>query len=318
MKNKKIGRTAKNPFQIPLAGFRDIFIRIKSKMINDNMSLIAAGLAFYIITAFIPFLLAVIICYGFFNDPIEINIHLSVLKDYLPGELYLFLENQIFQLIENLSKLTEIEAIIATLLAVYNASKGTKALIRALNTIYKEKEEGRKFIVKIIKPLVCIIFLSIFLAIIMILLSALQVIIKFFEFDYSNSKILFIASTIVLFFIISGLLGAIYKYFPNRKRAKWQWVSLGSFTATILWGIGSFAFTWYVTNLANYNASYGVLGTFIVGMIWTYMTSYIVLLGAQINAEVEHQTRIDSTVGEDKPMGERGAEVADTIGESFR
>jgi len=109
-------------------------------------------------------------------------------------------------------------------------------------------------------------------------------------------------------------LGVIYRYAPNRDTPKWQWLTWGAVIATVLCLTGSLLFSYYVRNFSGYNALYGSLGVVVILMMWLLLSIYCVLLGAEINAEIEYQTRVDSTVGEPDPMGERGAHVADTVG----
>jgi membrane protein len=108
-------------------------------------------------------------------------------------------------------------------------------------------------------------------------------------------------------------LAVLYRYGPDRRAARWQWVSVGSVFAAVTW-IAAFLFSWYLASFANYNATYGSLGAVVGLMIWLWISTILVLLGAELNAEIEHQTARDSTVGDEKPLGVRGAVMADTVG----
>ena len=120
-----------------------------------------------------------------------------------------------------------------------------------------------------------------------------------------------LAGLVVL--VVAGL-AALYRFAPSRREARWQWLSVGGVAAAILWLVSSALFSWYIANFGHYNVTYGSLGAAIGMMMWMWISAIAVLLGAQLNAEIEHQTARDSTVGPDKPLGRRGAMKADTIG----
>src|SRR4029077_2761666 len=118
---------------------------------------------------------------------------------------------------------------------------------------------------------------------------------------------------VLLIVLLTGL-AVLYRYGPDRRVARWQWVSVGSVFATLTWFVASFLFSWYLASFANYNATYGSLGAVVGLMIWLWISNTVMLLGAELNAEIEHQTARDSTVGAEKPLGARGAIMADTVG----
>jgi membrane protein len=109
-------------------------------------------------------------------------------------------------------------------------------------------------------------------------------------------------------------LSVLYRYGPSRHAAKWQWISLGAVFATLTWFAGSAALSYYFANFANYNATYGSLGAAVGTMMWMWMSAIVVLFGAELNSEIEHQTARDTTIGAEKPLGARGATMADTVG----
>jgi len=111
-------------------------------------------------------------------------------------------------------------------------------------------------------------------------------------------------------------LAVLYRYGPSRRRAKWRWLSVGSVFAASVWLLVSVLFSWYLGNFANYNATYGSLGAVVGLMMWMWMwlSTIVVLVGAELNSEIEHQTARDSTIGPPKPLGVRGAVMADTVG----
>ncbi len=118
---------------------------------------------------------------------------------------------------------------------------------------------------------------------------------------------------IILAAIIYFSLGITYKVAPDRKNPKFRWTNWGSLFATVVWLGGSLLFTLYVNNFGNYDKAYGSIAAVIILLLWFYLTGFIVILGAEINSETEHQTETDTTVGKPKPMGERGAYYADRV-----
>ena len=116
--------------------------------------------------------------------------------------------------------------------------------------------------------------------------------------------------------MVGGGILLIYRFGPSRERARLTWLSWGALFSTLLWLVASFGFSFYFTNFGNYNVTYGALGTLIGFMVWTWISVIILIVGAEINAELEHQTARDTTTGAPQPIGERGAYVADTVGEA--
>jgi membrane protein len=119
-----------------------------------------------------------------------------------------------------------------------------------------------------------------------------------------------------MFLILMVALAVLYRFGPSRREARWEWLSVGALFASVLWIAGSTALSWYLSNFGNYSATYGSLGAAIGLMMWMWMSATIVLFGAELNSEIEHQTAVDSTIGRPKPMGARGAVMADTLGPS--
>lgn len=190
---------------------------------------------------------------------------------------------------------------------------GVKAMIEALNVIYEQKE-GRSFITLNLVALIFTLagFAAFLLAIATIVV--LPLIFSPFGLGSLTETLTRIARWPVLLMVILIGLAVLYRYGPDRRAARWQWVTVGSVFAAVTWIIASFLFSWYVTSFANYNATYGSLGAVIGLMIWLWISTIVVLLGAELNAEIEHQTARDSTIGADKPLGARGAVMADTVG----
>jgi membrane protein len=197
--------------------------------------------------------------------------------------------------------------------SLWSAMSGVKAIIDALNVIYEQKE-GRNVLKLNVVALVFTLagFAAFLLAIAAIVI--LPLILSPIGLGSMTETLTRIARWPVLLVVLLIGLAVLYRYGPDRRAARWQWVSVGSVFAAVTWIAASFLFSWYLASFANYNATYGSLGAVVGLMIWLWISTILVLLGAELNAEIEHQTSRDSTVGDEKPLGVRGAVMADTMG----
>lgn len=308
------GRNAKWPTKIPKSGWKDILLRIKDNIGKDNVSVISAGIAFFFFLAVFPAIGAMVAIYGLVSDPIEIREHLATLAVVLPPEALAILQDQLTRVAESGESVLSFGVFFGIALAVWSSSKGIKALIKGLNVVYKEKD-GRNFI-----KFNAVAYSITFCAILFALLS-LAAIVAFPAFvsmvvlsDFAKTISSILRWPLLAIFVMLGL-ALLYRYAPHREHAKFRWVSWGSFIATVLWIVISVLFSFYVAKSGKFNETYGSLGAVIILQMWFYMTAFAVLLGGEFNSEIEHQTRIDSTVDPPRPMGDRGAYVADTVGE---
>jgi membrane protein len=309
------GRSASRPSQIPRRGWRDILLRVKEEQSKDNLSMIAAGVAYYWFFAVFPALAAAVSIYGLAADPQELQRHIDSISGVMPKEAYEILRDQLTAIVQHSGGALSLGMIAGILLTLWSANKGMQALMTALNIVYDEKERRGFIRLNLISLLLtfCAIVLGLIAIAFVIAVPALMGILNLpgaiqALFTYLRWPLLGI-------FLIFALAVA-YRFCPDRDSPKWRWVSWGSASATLLWLSGSALFSVYVANFGSYSKTYGSMGAVIILLMWFYLTSYIILLGGELNAEMEHQTRKDSTTGRPKPMGRRDAYVADTSGES--
>jgi membrane protein len=308
------GRAAETPREIPAPGWRDVLWRVKDEMSRDNLSLVAAGVAFYALLAIFPAIAAVVSIYGLVADPQTVEQQLAATSQVLPEQARSIIEEQLTRVTSGASTALGFGAIIGLLLAIWSANKGTQSLITALNIVYDE-EEKRGFVRLTLISLGLTLGIFLFL---IVCIAALAVMPALFGNLGLPEDIRRLASwlrwpILGLAFVIG--LAAFYRFAPSRDEPRWRWVSWGAVLATVLWLIGSALFSWYVSNFGSYNETYGSIGAVVVLMMWLWLSALIVLLGAELNAEMEHQTERDTTRGRGQPLGERGAYVADTVGE---
>jgi membrane protein len=308
------GRHAKAPWQIPLKGWKDIFWRTYQQIGEDRLLAVAAGVVFYGLLAVFPAVTALVSLYGLFASPAAISEQLALLSGILPDSAVEILREQIGRLTANSSKLG-LGFIFGLAIALWSANSGMKAIMDALNVVYEEKEK-RGFIK------LNLVSLGFTLAGIGVLLLAvatvvvLPVALNFIGLHNATDSLLRIARWPLLTLVIILGLAVLYRYGPSRREPRWQWISVGSVVAAVAWLISSALLSWYLANFAHYDATYGSLGAGIGMMIWMWISSIVILFGAQLNSEIEHQTIRDSTVPGDKPLGARGAAMADTVGKA--
>jgi membrane protein len=307
------GRRATAPWEIPWRGWKDIFWRIYAS-INDNRLLaVAAGVVFYSLLAIFPAVAAFVSLYGLIADASTIDGHLSLASGILPAGAVDILHDQITKLTAKSDAKLSLGFIAGLGVALWSANAGMKAIIDALNVVYDEKEK-RSF-VKL--NLVSLLFTLVAILSLMVALTA--VIIAPIIFSMVGLSTFFSLAIVVLrwpllLILATFALAAIYRYGPSRREARWRWLSVGSVAAGTGWLISSLLFSWYIANFGAYNATYGSLGAAVGMMMWMWISAIVILLGAELNAEIEHQTAHDSTVGSEKPLGRRGAVMADTVG----
>ncbi len=307
------GRRAERPRDIPKAGWRDIARRTWNELGDDHVSMIAAGVAFYILLALFPAIAAVISIWGLVADPAQIEQQIEAISGALPQQAASIIKDQARRLASSAGGALSLGAIFGLLLTLYSASKGTKALIEGLNIIYDEEEE-RGFLRLNLVALGLTLGVLIVMIVALGLIAVVPAVLDSLGLGSTAKTLIAWLRWPLLFVIALGILAVFYRYAPSRDEARWRWVSWGSAIATLLWIVGSIAFSLYVRNFGSYNETYGSLGAVIILLTWLWLTAFIVLLGAELNAEMEHQTARDTTAGRPQPMGRRGARMADTVG----
>ncbi len=309
---RSLGRLATHPGDIPWRGWRRVIRRTLREIITDRVSLVAAGCAFYATLALFPTLSTLIAIYGLAFDPKTVEPQLASLRDLLPASTFTLIAAKVHDLVAQPRGNLTFSLVLSSLIALWFSAAGTKALLSALNLAYEEREQ-RSFL-----RYQLIAFGLTFGAIVagalclagLLLLPAVE---SFLGLSAWTKELSRIASLAVLVVFVLFSLSLLYRFGPSRRAAGWHWVTPGSAVATLLWLVASAAFSFYVGHIASYDATYGPLGTAVGVMMWFYVTAFVVLLGAEFNAELELQTAMDTTEGPEKPIGERGAYVADHV-----
>lgn len=275
------------------------------------MPLLAAGVAFWLFLSLFPSIIALITVFGLVTDPQEAARQVEQVAAVLPDDASETLSEQV-ESITSTQKDSLTFGLVASLLgALWAASAGTMNLIKATNIAYDEGER-RGFVKLRAIALVTTLVLVLFVAVSVALIAVVPVVLEYVGLGFAATVASQVLRWVGLVVLVAAGLALLYRYAPSRDGAKVRWISIGAGIATVLWVLGSAAFSFYVSNFARYNETYGAIAGVIVLLLWLYLTSFVVLLGAEINAEAEHQTTRDTTKGDDRPMGERGAFVADT------
>jgi membrane protein len=308
----KLGHGARTPTQIPAAGWWDVLKRVWNETGSDQMSLIAASCAFYALLALFPAISVLISLYGLLFDPAAVQSQVQAMQGVLPDAAYQMISQRVTDVASTTSSALSWGLGIGIAFALWSASAGTKALMSSLNIAYEE-EEKRGFIKYNLAALGFTLVGIIGVTVALTVIVGLPAILHLDWLGPMGAIAARVISYVVLLgFVILGL-ALVYRYAPSRDEAKWRWLTPGSILAAVVWLVASVGFSFYVSNFGSYDATYGSLGAVIVVLMWFYISAFVVMLGAELNAELELQTQDDTTSGPDRPMGRRGAFVADNV-----
>lgn len=307
------GRHANHPLQIPWAGWKDILWRTYSEMFSDRVLSIAGGVAFFVLFAILPAITALVSAYGLVFDASTITHSLSMASGMIPDDVLDLLRQQATRIASQNNGALGIGVIAGILVMLWSAMSGVKAMIDALNVIYEEQESRNFFRFNLVALAFTLGSFAIFLLAIGAVV-AVPAMLSWLKIPAATATLMRIARWPALLTVLLVGLAILYRNGPNRRAPRWQWVSVGSVFASVTWISASYLFSWYLAKFNSYNATYGSLGAVVATMMWLWISTTVVLLGAELNAEIEHQTARDSTIDGDKPLGERGAVMADTVG----
>jgi membrane protein len=306
------GRDAKRPGHIPWQGWKDVLWRVKDEIGNDRIGTIAAGTTFFVLLALFPALGALVSLYGLVADPATIQSHVDDLRGIVPAAMLDIVGEELKRLSEKGGTLG-LSFAITLVLALWSANSGMKAIFDALNVAYDE-EEKRSFFQLLKTSLLFTVGAILFFILLLNVVIGVPIIVNFLHLGPLGDLLITVLPGLVLFGVAILAIALLYRYGPSRTEPKWRWVTPGSLAAAIVWVIGSAAFSYYLSNFGDYAGTYGSLAAAIGAMMWIYISLYIVLAGAELNSEIEHQTAEDTTVGPEKPLGSRGATMADRVG----
>jgi membrane protein len=304
---------ARSPWLLSLRDARQAIKRIWLMWGFHNLSLLAGGVAFFSFLALTPLIAATVLLYGLIADVSTVERQVAVLARLIPHDAASVLETQLLQVVTTSSSVVGIGLIVALAISIYGGTYAANGLIAALNVINTELET--RGVIALTKRAIFLTLATIMVGLTGLISGGLFAWLTSFAGPWLGAftVILKAISWISAFVLGTWGFALIMRYGPDRRPAKWRWLTPGAVIATLLWMASSFGFSLYVAYVANYGATYGSLSAIVVFLLWLYLTAYGALLGALVNAELERQTAADSTEGADRPIGARGAVVADTV-----
>ena len=309
------GRKANAPTDIPMRGWRDVGWRMWAGFNEDRILLVAAGATFYLLLALFPALTAFVSLYGFVADPRTIADHIAFLGGVLPSGGLEIINTQLQALVKQDSDALSAGFLLGLAIALVSANSGIKSLFEGMNVAYGETE-NRSFVKLNALSLVFTMGGILVGVCLIVSVGIVPAMLAFLRLDQWTELLISLLRWPLLLLLVGGGMTVLFRYGPSREKAKWRWLSVGAALATLVWLAASWAFSFYLQNFADYNATYGTLGAVIGFMMWTWISVIILLVGAELNAELEHQTSKDSTTGLPQPLGSRGAQMADTVGKA--
>lgn len=304
------GRRADSPGEIPRRGWKEVLRRVGAEVQRDQITFVGAAIAFYLMLGFVPLIGAVVSIYGLVADPGDVQRQSEQLRGVVPGEVLQLLQSQMSRLAQ--SPGAGVALVVGIVLALWSGSAAMEALMTGLNTAYDEPEKRGFFRRKLTS-------LGLTLASVLVVVVAVgsavlsPAILHFAHLPTVVEQLVRWLAWPVLLVLIILWVSVIYRFGPSRDRPKWRWVSWGAAVAALIWVAISAGFSFYVSRFGNYQGSYGSLGAVMILLLWFYLSALATLLGAELNAELEHQTARDSTEGTAEPLGKRGAHVADEV-----
>jgi len=301
---------ARKPKELNLKDWWRISKRIIKQIKTDHIIIVAPGVAFFLFLAVFPAILALVSLYGLIFDPEQVQDQLSQLTVLLPADAGELIIGALSKISGQPDPQLEWEVIITLLISLWTANLGTKALFRGINITYEEKSNrnffqlnGLSLLFTISGILVGIISLA--------FIVGFPVLIRHLDVPPFINNLITFGRWVFLGILIIIFIAMIYKFAPERRNARFRWVTWGSAIATLLWLGASWAFSFYVDNFGNFDKKYGAVASVVILMLWFLITGFLILLGAEINSEMEYQTKKDTTIGKNRPLGERDAFHAD-------
>ena len=307
------GHEARSPAEMPAPAWKDIVSRTYVRIWDDNVGLVAAGVAFYGFFALLSLLGLIVLVYGFAADPFTVIEHMRALTAVLPTDVAFVIGDQLMTAVQASQKTKGLGILLAFLVATYGGTNGAASVITALNIAYEEKEKRsllRFYLIAVTMTLGALV-----VALAALAATAALAFLQHLTPRTPGPLVMVgkVLGYIALALVAAGIASVLYRFGPSREDARWKWITPGSAFAAVTWLLLTWAFGIYVGRFTNYHATYGSLGAVVALLSWMYLSSYAFIVGAELNSEIEHQTAVDSTTGSPKIMGERGAWAADNV-----
>ena len=309
------GRLAGNPLAIPPKGWKDVAWRTLREVGTDNLPAVAGGVTYFNLLALFPAIGVFVSLYGLFADVTQVRGQLDQMAVFIPPAALKLIGDQMIRLAGTHGGSLSLAFVVSLLLSAWSANAGMKSFFNGLNIAYDETER-RSYLRRTVLTYGFTLAALVFVTIVAGLLVAVPLILSWIDLPGLDVAWLPLR-WLILFALAAASFSVFYRYGPSREPPRWRWVGIGGVAAALLWLVGSLGFSWYANHVVHLDATYGPLGAVIGFMLWIWFSVLVVLIGAELNAEIEHQTALDSTTGAPLPMGVRGAAMADTVGLAF-
>jgi membrane protein len=299
---------ADTPTKISARGWRRVLRRTWAEFSEDRSPAVAGGATFFALLALFPALAVFVSLYGLFADVGDARRQILTLRGILPGGAVSVLGDEMSRLAALPHAGLSVTFAVSLLVSVWSANAGVKALIGGLNVAYEEHDHRsflRLNLVSLTFTLGAILFSLVAAASLVLAPETLA------RFGFAFPDWIGLLRWPLLFAVVVGALSLLYRYAPNREHARWRWITPGGFFAAAAWMAMSLGFSAYVGSFGHYDRTYGALGAVVGFMTWIWLSLIVVLLGAELNSELEQETSMDTTTGRPRPPGERGAAVSD-------
>ena len=306
------GSRAEAPTHIPKRGWFQVTKRAWAESKADQVPLLAAGVAFFSFLSLFPAMIAAVMVYGLVADPKTVADQAKQLSDALPKDAASLITGQMEAITKTPQQSLGLGLIIALVLALWSASGGVGNVMSAVNIAYDE-EETRGFVKRKALAILFTLGAILFAVVAIVLIAVLPVLLDEFIPNGVVRVLIEVGRWVGLLVAVMVALAVLYRYAPDRDAPQLKWASVGAVVSTVIWLIASLGFSLYVDNFGSYGKTYGALAGVVVLLLWLWISMFVVLLGAEINAEAEQQTGVDTTVGEPRPRGSRNAVKADTL-----
>ena len=306
------GAEAHTPLELNWPAWKAILKRVWVMIGFHNLSLLGAGMALYGFLAFIPLIASVVLTYGLVGDPQTVADQMNTIIEFVPSEVATLIQEQLEAIVTSNSGTTGLALALALLFALWSSTRATSGMVQALNVIYEERETRN--IIKLTGLSIVLTVAIVALALVGIASATVFGVLQRFGEQWLGpvtAPLIKLMTWAVALGVGASVFAVLYRYGPDRREAQWRWLYPGALLGTLLWVLASLLFSLYVQYVSDYNATYGALSAIAVFVMWLFLSSQAILLGAVFNAEVERQTVRDSTVGETRPLGQRGAVMAD-------
>lgn len=288
--HEKRGRGARTPIQMPWRGWKDVLGRFLVRIQEARLLSLAGAVAFFTLLALVPALSLFVTAYGSLTDPLTIAGQLDRVTVVLPEAARELIREQAVRLSGRDTATLSLTFLVNLGVAAWSANAAVKAIFDALNIIYGARER-RGFLKLNLISLATTLSGLLLLVLALAAIASLPVVTALFPFGHELETLVRLARWPVFFVIATVAIGCLYWIGPDRKPPHFVWVLPGAVVASMLWAATSSAFSWYVSTLGNYTATYGSLATVVVFMTWLWLSATIVLAGAELNAELEQQSR---------------------------